>query len=466
MPAVGRAHPGPISRVLDVSAGATLGIATIVGLTSLAPLIQMVSILVVAAACLLANRLQPRQGEVISPLDLFIMVALIHGSWLPTFEVVFGPPTLDFRRVVPSDAAIQASMASTIFVLSVLVGYALLSHRGTRQHAKADSDVGSVAIALITLGIVGLVLRLVLRGGIGDETLVESRDAYGGLVGLLSTWLTPLLPLGTFGYLQARRKAAISMLFGLALVVVSGLAFLSFSLNRAVFLVPIIAMVICADGSHHGRRLLRRLTVAGVIGTFVFLVVGLWRTRLNWRAAGYEPAATQDMSDYARMSFEVYFQSPYLVGEVYEAGASERFSIESLMGSVLRPIPALGDSFRGTSGQDVYNFLIYGSRSDDQILPLWAEVDRSLGLVPLILAGMLVGLLLRWIGRRASAANGQLQRYAYILSALWVAQTPIISLTILAQVAFYFLLPVLVTSSMLRPRQQDVESSQGLLRGE
>lgn len=161
-------------------------------------------------------------------------------------------------------------------------------------------------------------------------------------------------------------------------------------------------------------------------------------------------SAEPTVLDIASTGLQVYFQSPYLTGVAFSEFREQGYEPSTALASLLAPIPRLGADFRQTNGSRIYNRAIYGGVSYDQILPLWAEVELSLGLPLLIVIGLAVGMLFQGLETWLVTARSHFAAYAIAFSSLWLAQTPIVSISVLAQVTYYFVAPLLLACLLLR----------------
>jgi len=398
-----------------------------------------------AILCLIAQAFQARRGNgVASALDLFSLVVLTQSAWLPLFGAVFGPPELTNRAASGLAGATSAAAVSALFAAIVVLGY-FISPIPAPLKSVPQGRGEKVAGWMIFLGFVGLAIRIQL-GLLGPP---GSSSSATGPAGLMSTWLAPLLPVGSFLWYRAAGGDSRRRVHSAVLIVASAMVYLTFSMNRGVFLVPLAAMVLIGCRSLPAAAAFRRMVVFVIVACLAFLIVGQVRTALAFKSEGVTESQ-QSVDEYAVDSVAMYFQSPYLPGVLYE-GVPAAYGVHSLVGSAARPVPQLGAEFRGTSGQDLYNYEIYRGASNDQILPTWAELERSVGIAGLAIFAWLVGALLRFAGSRVDDAASEASRFAYTFAVLWLVQVPITSIAVLSQIALYFALPLFVAGRLAQP---------------
>lgn len=400
-----------------------------------------------------------RRQSTISPLDLFLLIVFVHGCVVPGIDVLFGRPEI-YRAGSTTEGALRIALLSFVFSTCVVAGWYLIV-RPTRRTWGQNRPVSIspvVALTLVGLGLAGLLVRV-------PHSLAQLREPgwllqSGGVgpIALFGTLAAPLLPVGTFLLLSHIRAPAIKLLLGPTLTLASLVAMVSFSLNRAAILIPILAMVITR--TRFAGKGVGPLQVLGLVavGFTIFLYVGQARSSLMYDELGVEAPTQQSNGAYALTSLQVYFQSPFLTGILLDQQPKE-FDASSFISSVMAPVPRLGREFRGETGTSVYNDLIYGGAAHDQILPTWAEVYLSFGLPVLIMFGLAMGVLLRRIGDRLAVERDPLRLYAFIFMAMWLAQMPIVSVLVLSQISIYFAAPVLFIGWLISLKLRRPEDS-------
>lgn len=379
----------------------------------------------------------------------FLFSSFVANCVTLLLDLSRGPLVTSYRGPSSASAAVQSSTVCLLFVITVCVGWFLV---GGKQSMSVDpaTSINEPSFMLAFLGFTGLLLRFPTVGSLvtfinADYTSVSERAS--GLVGLVSSVLRPLLAVGLFCLFvdgckhgDSKKKVAAILLSPFAILAVS-----SFALNRAALILPAAAMMI---SFHLGvRRLTARVWItAAVTFAIAFFAVGSFRTDLfNSRGGQYSIDDRHTVTEDVVSAIQLYGQSPFLTGVLFETGGGQGFSPNSMAASVLSPIPAIGETFRDATGTARYNELIYGnSRVRDQIIPVWAETQRSLGTVGVVFLGLGVGFLLKRWGSRVGSRRSALDLYFLSLGGLWLSQIPITSLQVLSQVAIYILAPLAI----------------------
>ncbi|WP_374457507.1 hypothetical protein [Nocardioides sp.] len=368
----------------------------------------------------------------INALDPFLAVGLLFGAVIPIMNVIAGPPRVGIRSAASAQAAIQVQTIALVFFAAVLVGWSLW-----RSSEKERQSIAwprrRYALLLVLLGTAGLLIRAV----VGAERV-------GSLVGLTSTLVTPLLAIGTFLVL-AQTRVGPRLLLAVLLVPASFMGLATYSLNRAIFVVPVAAMVIVLVRAGRIRRVVRvGVLLLGVAVAF-FVLIGLVRVE-NLREEFGDNVQRQSATELASTSLQVYGQSPYMTGSSLDSPYEASFGGDSFVASALAPIPALGDGYRSYTGTRLFNQQLGRGDASDQIVPLWLEAFLSGGLWLTLAVALVAGVLLKWCDEVMRTSGHVMAVYLAAFVSLWLAQSMIVSLLVLAQVTYYFVLPVLAVS--------------------
>lgn len=444
-----------VRRVLAISAVCCLLAATVAASRTLhswqllLPVVGMSALVVVAS-------LAPG-GAPFRVLDLFLAIALVQGCVVPTLEMMSPPPPLG-RTTATMNGAMTAALVYTAFATAVVLGWFSRSRMRGREGPAPAPQVGpGLALTLVMLGFVGLFIRL--GGGPGrllSTDWLNGTEAWGPL-GALGTITAPLLAVGVFFLLDRPMNALGRLLLAMILVPFGIAALLTFALNRAALLVPIYAMVLTHFRTREQvKGFGRTVILVGIASALLFVGLGQFRTSLQHDSAGYEGDQASNI-EFARDSLRIYFQTPMIVGQLYDADAA--FTPGSLVASVLAPVPMLGESFRDDNGTVRYNRMLYGDGSaEDQILPLWAEAERSLGLLMMLILGVALGRHMARVDNALTNARDPVAFYALVFWGLWLAQIPIISFIVLTQIALFFASPLFLIA-LLRARRRSEEAA-------
>ena len=383
-------------------------------------------------------------GVRIRAFDPFLAVALTTGTIVPLINILAGPPQLDFRQEATTQDATKAAAVLLVFVISVVVGWHIFRQASPRSKTPAW-PTQTASGALVAMGLSGLGIRLLIGirpGMMADQTFTV--QASGG-VALLGTLLTPLLPVGAFFLIMHPRARRFNRLIGFAVLTpASFYALATYSLNRAIFVVPMLAMLVVLVRAGRIRRVGLTLGLAGCAAVIFFIAIG--QVRLDAQTQNGSPA-TRDTGKFAAAALQIYFQSPFLSGIAFSDAKNQNYTPSSALASLLAPMPSVGTDFRDATGGRIYNYAIYRGVSNDQILPAWAEVARSLGLPWLVLLGVGLGATFRRFENRLLVATSSYQAYLLVFATLWLAQAPIVSVSVLAQIAYYFVAPLLVMTA-------------------
>jgi hypothetical protein len=386
------------------------------------------------------------EAGVLTPLGLFLCVEWVRGCLVPLLDTLVGPDSLPYRLPASPRAALTAQLLGTAFTLCVFVGWTLAptKRKFVAPVEPLSSGGRTAAWCLVCLGCCGLVLRF--RNG---DLVAFTQGQYAavsadtpGIVGFLSAVTRPLLPLGTYLlWEESGRRSLRPVLF--FLFPLACLALASYSLNRANLLLPPLAIFLAASRLN-GNTSIRRLFCWLVVGSVAFVSLGQMRTDvLNSRGGRFAVVSSNTGAGGTVIAtLQLYGQSPYFTGNLYERGSMNGMDGRSFAASLLSPLPHLGADARSRSGSALYNESIYGKQQvHDQILPVWAEAERSFGLAVMLVVGLAAGLVLGLIQAALRKAKTNLELYALFLASLWIAQVSITSVQVLMQVSIYFIIP-------------------------
>ena len=320
-----------------------------------------------------------------------------------------------------------------------------------------------LAIVCGVLGATGLLLAFGSPGGLiayylsPEQGALTPNTAPASLAGAASTFLRPFLGFAVVlaWSLWADRRAPtasrrarilITAGAGLALVVI----YASFSYNRGAFAAPLLALV--AAYSLRVRRIPWRIVlVGGAVGLLLLLVWGLYRTSSYGSLSDIvsdpssRDAISRDLSPVETL--EVYGGAPQLTGFVLD---SERFippeflGGHSLIGSILSSVPILGQSVRDVSGHVLFNRLVYGVHPEfyDQVMPFQAELYVNFGIIAIIVAYALLGLIIARLERGFHRSPNTAQAFMTQYAAVWLAFLIPGSIAATSQIFIYFFWPI------------------------
>jgi hypothetical protein len=197
------------------------------------------------------------------------------------------------------------------------------------------------------------------------------------------------------------------------------LLFANFSYNRGSMLAPILA--VAAAYSVHVRRLsFPLLALIAIPLLFVTLTFGWYRsTQLDISelvAADAGVTSGEKVVDF----LQNYPPGPQFSAFLIEQTGSLYWG-QTLVSSLMYPVPVLGKPFRDTSGVYIYNQLIYGDPDvRDQIIPYEAELYINFHVPGVVLGFALLGWLVHWFQGRFVRADSPIESHCWILLALGV----------------------------------------------
>jgi hypothetical protein len=232
---------------------------------------------------------------------------------------------------------------------------------------------------------------------------------------------------------------------GVTLALVLVLLFVNFNYNRGIMLAPILA-VSAAYSLHLQRLSWKFLALAAVPVLLAAITFGWYRSTDLDLADLVGPDTRASSGDQEVVDFlQVYAQGPQFSAYLIEKVGPQPplYYGQTLISSLLYPLPILGKPFRETSGVVVYNRLIYGDSGIlDQIIPYEAELYINWHIPGVISGFAFLGWLLSWFQRRFLRAETPVESYCWLVLALWTVFPG--SLPVVSQQYIYFFWPIYI----------------------
>ena len=119
----------------------------------------------------------------------------------------------------------------------------------------------------------------------------------------------------------------------------------------------------------------------------------------------------------------------------------------------MSPVPILGKGFREESGPIVYNRAIYGiSGIDDQIPPFASELFGNFHVAGVVAGFLGLAFFLATMESWLKTADSTFIAFTIHYVAVWGAMLSVWSLSVYAQILFYFLGPVYLLVAVAQVR--------------
>lgn len=370
-------------------------------------------------------------------LVLLPLVVLYHGFSIGTL------PRL------PSEFATNCALALGLMAyFAYCAGYARSMKRirdGSVSCTARNAFTANAHVIVIYLavGLAGLALYHRSLAGyvqfVSDPLFGRARDEDlgGTLTGAITILLRPFFSFALiFAWssllgrqLEKSRRYWIPALATVGLLIVVTAA--NFSYNRGSMVAPILG--IAAAFSVRVRRLSGALiALLGISLLVVGILFGTYRG-IALSAGTESPELAADLSDTAIQSevvqdtkalefAQVYGVSPQFPGYFVEEGINNGAPYwgTTIISSILYPFPVVGKPFRETSGVSIYNRLIYGDDTADQVPPLTAEIYLNWLAPGVVLVYVLLGFLVARIQRYFDNASSAVECYFWFVVNLWI----------------------------------------------
>jgi hypothetical protein len=237
-----------------------------------------------------------------------------------------------------------------------------------------------------------------------------------------------------------------TVLFTVAVLAILTLINISFSYNRAAVFAPIVAL-----GAVYSNRV-QKLSYGFLFATACsFLLVAL-----AWKQYLFAALNLGDLLDSQWLAlifkkidlieqFEMYAGAPQFLGfllEQIDYGSCLYFG-QTLISSILYPVPILGRGFRPTSGTALYNYWIYG-RPDiiDQVVPFQGELFMNFHVFGVIIGYGFVAYGVFKLQTAFEGTSSPIRQYCFFMMALWASFLIIGSIMVVSQIYIYFFWPL------------------------
>ncbi len=455
---------------------AALPMLALAALLACPPEQRLLSVLASASLCALMPWVLPRArfrtDAYFSPVNVALALLHLKIVLVPILLMNFG-----FRNEISALTASLGSMEKAVLVdtiayVAFCIGLQLFSDRPVNPGrysllpALSGTPGHGFTVAFALLGVVGLFLTF---GSVGrfleyfsDPASVITQEGGASVGDFLGTMLRPFFAFALVtwwaGVADESRETGNRWrpaLVGIAAAVGITIANMTFSFNRGAFVFPVLSLI--AVYSARIRRIPFVLTLTG-IAICVPLLLAVASFRSNSQLAKVSPTATSDsglsMADLTD-NIVVYCGGPQLTAVFYESldWGDKLFGGTSLVSSVLSPIPILGKSFREDGGPIVYNKAIYGMAGiDDQIPPFTSELFGNFHVAGVV-AGLLgLAFLLARLESWMDVVGSTFGAFVIQYIAVWGAMLSVWSVSVYAQILFYFLGPVYLYLAVMRIR--------------
>jgi len=420
----------------------------------------IVSLLIIYIMMLLFPEICLNLHDLFSPKNLTLSLMLMKIIFVPFTVALFG----NYIEVLPKEPSSNSMNLAIVFetlaFLSFSVGIMMFSHVYKEKKAKNQVlkekwkpnyktilwfyFIGLIGLMLRFDGITGYILYL-KEPGLANKIFFDHPTVGHFLGQLLRPFLTYGIVFGWCIWLDKQKgKNNLFLVIRKTLFFMIFVFIVSFDLNRATMLVPILAMI--------GVLTIKENKISLPI-IFLFVIILLLATIYlgEFRNAALFGKAKLSISvgDAFLSLIQNYFGGPQFFGYFLESieFGNKTFLGKTIIASIMHPIPILGKTFREYSGPSIYNVLIYGTGAPaaDQIIPTIAEIYLNFNIIGIILIYLILGILISYI-EKVYLYNKKISSiYVYILIVLgyWLAQMATnANFAIASQIAFYGLWPI------------------------
>ena len=354
---------------------------------------------------------------------------------------------------LPSKGAIDlAIIVQVIAYLSFCGAYQYFARESVRRALPYASPPGA-AYLIVPFLVLGLLGFLLAYGGVAGfveylSSPMEQRrraEEVATVYGVAGTFLKHFLGFAAvlawswwLGRAARTKSSMIAMSAGVLVVLLVS----NFSYNRGSMLGPIIGLA-AAFSVHVWRLPFKALILASVLALSVAYTFGWYRsTDLGIAEVSVSGAAgTWNVEEVVEF-VQIYASAPQMSAYLIESLEGKFYYGETLLASLVYPIPVLGKPYRDRSGTVIFNELIYGDPDTalDQIIPQNGELYMNFYLIGVVLGNVLLGGFLALLQSKFAAARTAVESYAWVMLALWSVFPG--SLSVASQIYVYTFWPI------------------------
>jgi hypothetical protein len=425
-------------------------------------------------APLLLRDVRPLRQPVLCPVNWVVLIFYVQLVIVPLLVCFFGP-VQSTLPAMPSDSAINLAMLlSAAAFVSFAAGYESACGWARRRPRTVSLPwrASTTIVALYAgLGVIGLALTFGSVSGLISYYAtptghVADQQPAHGVASTLGLFLRPFLGfsvvLAWCLWIDARGRrrdprgtAIVVTAIAVAMIV---LTYGTFSYNRGAFAAPLVALA-AVYLSRVRRVPLRFVLVGGILALVLLTAARAYRTTDASTRQPVRGSVTEAVLKQTNLNDElqVYGGGPQFLAFLLERTqyADHLRYGETILASVLYPVPVLGKPFRASSGVEIYNRLVYGIKPFlDQVIPATGELFLNFHVPGVLLGFFLVGTAVAAMQRRFVHAPTSAQAFVWQYAATWIAFLVVGSFAVVSQVLLYFFWPIYLLggSSMLARR--------------
>lgn len=398
----------------------------------------------VFAACTSFTSLQPKLRDLMSPKGAIYWVGLIVQVLVPLSISSFGQSPAQFPWLPSYQSVNLATLITTCAFVVLVVGFSLGDKKGLKAAGLTSSKTripNFVIVLFILFGFAGSIFRLNSMGGIvayfsglGDRA--ESLASASPLIVLFSAFGPPFFTIAMVAIWQKMEEAYVSTFpKRFFLILLATLPMTVYSYNRAATVTTLLALLTVA-------AYLRPFRVLTVVVSMVAILLagysfGNFRSEMIYNQnSSVGSWATESYLGIVHF-IQVYFTGPQFLGFGLEMPPPSS-NWGGAIGSLLAPLPILGEPFRAISSSVYFNYNIYGgSQSVDQVIPTTLELTW-MGFVPFVSYFLVVGLIVGRISRKLRQTIEVLPLYVGSFCSMWLVASLFMSIQVVSQMLIYF----------------------------
>lgn len=407
-----------------------------------------------------SSQIRPTLREVLSPRGSLFWVGWATNILIPTLILLFGFSQGQLPYLTPTSLINAASLVIIgVFALAAisfqLTGIAIKPKNRPQFAVESARIPVNIAVAFIAIGITASLIRLYELGGPtsyysailqgqGDPAMFTR--PMGSVMTLLTAFGPPFAVIGIVAlWSNDELKNRCTPARRFTYIALAILPTTVYSYNRAAILTTALALITATAFF----RPVRRITI--LFGTAAVLLVatkfGQNRNSLinsDWIQGDHEIV---DL-------LQVYLGGPQFLSFGLNIPI-EGFNPSLIIGSILAPLPGIGEVFRANSASMIFNFNVYeGYAARDQVVPMIAETRWSLTALGVALVAVALGVVLKRLQTSYDNATTIVEVFVVSIVAMWCAALLFMSVQSVSQIFVYFFPPYILMYLLIKRRKR------------
>ena len=391
---------------------------------------------------------------------LWVIIVGIQLVLIPILMTFFGISMFRLHREVSDNNFRSAVLLQSFSYLVFGLGFISRRARANLPSTVNIENTVSLLRVLFLGGSVGVFCLLYLKVT-GDDSISgifssNSNFILKFMAITFSPWLFFAYVYWYFCKIKTVKNLKNFFFFSSFLGVLSLSPLLLLNLNRAVLFVPTVIFLLIRFPPTFSFRSLTAWGLMIIFAGIIFAQIGDYRARVNvsqknrysLESAGYTPNPS------VAQTLQLYTNSPQYLGYGLQYIDREKISWRTPIISLLLPLPKM--SFLANlrlDGSTLFNYSVYERINvRDLYFSSAGEIFLSYGLFGFFVFFFASGIILKYFHDEFIRSQQQFKKYVYLLAGFWLMLLPIFSISVISQIFFYQIAPVLFILRLTKNR--------------